>query len=37
MTVQLNKTFTETLEDPTSVAYNNLKDSMETVVSALIL
>ncbi|KAF3846883.1 hypothetical protein F7725_003961 [Dissostichus mawsoni] len=29
MTVQLNKTFTETLNDPTSAAYNDLKDNME--------
>ncbi|XP_033982947.1 adhesion G protein-coupled receptor F5 [Trematomus bernacchii] len=33
MTVQLNKTFTEDLKDPTSVAYNNLKDSMEAVLN----
>ncbi|KAF3846865.1 hypothetical protein F7725_003943, partial [Dissostichus mawsoni] len=33
MTVQLNKTFTETLKDPTSAAYNNLKNIMTTVTT----
>ncbi|XP_033932824.1 adhesion G protein-coupled receptor F4-like [Pseudochaenichthys georgianus] len=33
MTVQLNKTFTEALKDPTSAEYNNLKDNMEAVLN----
>ncbi|KAJ4932337.1 hypothetical protein JOQ06_010760 [Pogonophryne albipinna] len=33
MTVQLNKTFTDTLNDPQSVAYNNLKNTMTTVLN----
>ncbi|KAF3846869.1 hypothetical protein F7725_003947 [Dissostichus mawsoni] len=33
MTVQLNKTFTETLNDPTSAAYNDLKDNMGAVLN----
>ncbi|KAK5914583.1 hypothetical protein CgunFtcFv8_009014 [Champsocephalus gunnari] len=33
MTVQLNETFTEALNDPTSAEYNNLKDNMEAVLN----